>query len=123
VDQVPLELNRRDFTLKERGTTDFVHIQGSKKDLDKRQPSIQVCVQVKGDQIVAPTLIFRNANPAENRYEIQPGLVNRKIHFDGHVDPESPDIVTRIFQTGGHDKRLLVRMKNHPAEKFPKAIG
>ena len=76
-----------------------------------------------GDQIVAPTLIFRNANPAENRYEILPGLVNQKVHFDGRVDPESSDIVSRIFQTDGYDKRLLVRMKNHPAEEFPKGIG
>ena len=37
VDQVPLELNRRDFTLEVRGTTDPVHIRGPKKDLDKRQ--------------------------------------------------------------------------------------
>ena len=28
VDQVPLELNRRDFTLEVRGTTDPVHIRG-----------------------------------------------------------------------------------------------
>ena len=123
VDQVPLELNRRDFTLEERGTSDSEHIRGPKKDLDKRQASNQVCIRVKGDQTVAPTLIFLNANPAENRYEILPGLVNQKVHFDGRVDPESSDIVSRIFQTDGHDKRLLVRMKNHPAEEFPKAIG
>ena len=48
VDQLPLELNRRDFTLEERETTDPEHIRGPKKDLDKRQASIQV-----------PTLIFR----------------------------------------------------------------
>ena len=69
-----LELNRRDFTLEERGTTDHVYIRGPKKDLDKRQATIQVCcVRVKGDQTVAPTLIFRNANPAENRYEMPSG--------------------------------------------------
>ena len=67
VDQGPLELNRRDFTFEERGTTDRVYIRGHKKDLDKRQATLQVCVRVKGDQTVAPTLIFRNANPAENR--------------------------------------------------------
>ena len=44
---------------------------------------------MKGDQIIAPTLIFRNANPAENRYEMPPGLVNRKVHFDGRTCPES----------------------------------
>ena len=28
-------------------------------------------------------LYFSNsANPAENRYEMSPGLVNRKVHFD-----------------------------------------
>ena len=123
VDQVPLELNRRDFALEERGTTDPEHIRGPKKDLDKQQASIQVCIRVKGDQIVAPTSIFRNANPAENRYEILPGLVNQKVHFDGRVDPESSYIVSRIFQTDGHDKRLLVRMKNRHAETFPKAFG
>ena len=41
VDQIPLELNRRDFTLEERGTTDPVYIRGPKKDLDKRQATIQ----------------------------------------------------------------------------------
>ena len=66
-----------------------MHIRGPKKDLDKRQATIQVCVRMKGDQIVAPTLIFRNANPAENRYEMPPGLVNRKVHFDSRVGPES----------------------------------
>ena len=60
MDQVPLELNRRDFTLEERGTTDPEHIRGPEKNLDKRQASIQVCIRVKGDQIVAPTLIFLN---------------------------------------------------------------
>ena len=120
VDQVPLELNRRDFTLEERGITNPVHIQGSKQDLDKRQASIQVCIRVKGDQIVATNLIFLNANPAENRYEILPGLVNQKVHFDGRVDPGASGIVSRIFQTDGHDKRL--RMKNHPAEEFPKRL-
>ena len=60
-----------------------------KKDLDKRQATIQACVRVKGDQIVAPTLIFRNVNPVENRYEMSPGLVNRKVHFDGRTCPES----------------------------------
>ena len=76
VDQVPLELNRRDFTLEERGTTDPEHIRGPKKDLNKRHARIQVCGRVKGDQIVAPTLIFRCVNPAENRYEMPPALDN-----------------------------------------------
>ena len=44
---------------------------------------------MKGEQIVKPTLIFRNANPAENRYEMPPGLRNRKVHFDGRTGPES----------------------------------
>ena len=39
-DQVPLELNRRDFTLDLQGTTDPVHIRGPKKDIDKRQATI-----------------------------------------------------------------------------------
>ena len=52
VDQVPLELNRRDFTLDLQGTTDPIHIRGPKKDLDKRQATIQVCVRVKGEQIL-----------------------------------------------------------------------
>ena len=68
VDQGPLELNHRDFTFEERGTTDRVYIPGPKKDLDKQQATLQVCVRVKVDQIVAPTLIFQNANPAENRF-------------------------------------------------------
>ena len=89
VDQVPLELNRRDFTLDLQGTTDPIHIRVPKKDLDKRQATIQVCVRVKGEQIVKPTLIFRNANPAENRYEMPPGLRNRKVQFEGRTGPEA----------------------------------
>ena len=63
-DQVPLELNRRDFTLDLQGTTDPVHIRGPKKDIDKRQATIQLFVWVEGEQIVKPTLILRSANPA-----------------------------------------------------------
>ena len=37
VDQVPLELNQRDFTLETKGTTDAVFIRGPKKDIGKRQ--------------------------------------------------------------------------------------
>ena len=58
VDQVPLELNRRDFTLDLKGTADPIHIRGPKKDIDKRQATIQVCVRVQGEQICKPTLIF-----------------------------------------------------------------
>ena len=47
-DQVPLELNRRDFTLDLQGTTDPVHIRGPKKDIDKRQATIQLFVRVEG---------------------------------------------------------------------------
>ena len=32
-------------------------------------------------------------------------------------------IVSRIFQTDGHERRLLGLMKNNPAEEFPKAFG
>ena len=35
VDQVPLELNQRDFTLETKGTTDAVFIRGPKKDIKK----------------------------------------------------------------------------------------
>ena len=30
-----------------------------------------------------PTLIMRNENAAENRYEFPPGLASRKIKFEG----------------------------------------
>ena len=30
-----------------------------------------------------------SANPAENCYEMPPGLVNRKVHFDGDSGPDS----------------------------------
>ena len=81
VDQVPLELNRRDFTLDLQGTTDPIHIRGPKKDLDKRQATIQVCVRNKGEKNVKPTLIFRNANPTENRYGMPSGLRNRRFNL------------------------------------------
>merc|ERR1719265_1113284 len=74
VDQVPLEMKR---------TADPIHIRQPKKAIDKRQATIQVCVRVKGEQIVKPTLIFRNENLAEDRYEMPPGLRNRKVKFDG----------------------------------------
>ena len=88
-DQVPLELNRRDFTLDLQGTTDPVHIRGPKKDIDKRQATIQLFVRVEGEQIVKPTLILRSANPADNRYEMPPGLRHRKVHFEGRTGPEA----------------------------------
>ena len=120
VDQGPLELNRRDFTFEERGTTDRVYIRGPKKDLDKRQATLQVCVRVKGDQIVAPTLIFQNANPAENRFKKKMSPREQRNHA---VSKRKHLIVSRIFQTDGHERRLLVFMKNNPAEEFPKAFG
>ena len=118
VDKIPLELNRRDFTLEERGTTDPVYIRGPKKDLDKRQATIQACVRGKGDQIVAPTLIFRNVNPAENRYEMPPDLRNRKVHFDGRTGPESSFTINVSMLCG--KKR---HTKKRPLEEFPKAFG
>ena len=103
VDQIPLELNRRDFTVEEQGTTNPAYIRGPKKDLDKLQATIQ------GDQIVAPTLIFRNPNPAENRYEMPPGLVNRKVHFDGRTGAES----------SFYDKRVNVMWQEKAYEEAP----
>ena len=88
VDQVPLELNQSDFTLDMKGTADPIHIRQPKKAIDKRLATIQVCVRVKGEQIVKPTLISRNENPAEDRYEMPPGLRNRKVEFDGRKGPE-----------------------------------
>ena len=89
IDQVPLELNRRDFTLDLEGSTDPVHIRGPKKDIEKRQATIQMCVRVKGKQICKPTLIFRNKNPAKNRYEMPLGLRGRKVQFDGRTGNEA----------------------------------
>ena len=60
VDQVPLEMNQRDYTLETRGTTDAVFIRGPKKDIEKRQATLQRAIRVKGKQIVKPTLIIRN---------------------------------------------------------------
>ena len=88
VDQVPLELNQSDFTLDLNGTADSVHIQQPKKGIDKRLTTIQVCVRVKGEQIVKPTLIFRNQNPAEDRYEMPPYPRNHSVEFDGQEGPE-----------------------------------
>ena len=68
-----------------QGTTDPIHIRGP-KDIDKRQATIQVCVRDKGEQIVKPTLICRNANPTENRYGMPSGLRNRKVQFEGRSD-------------------------------------
>ena len=36
-----------------------------------------------------PTLILRSANPADNRYEMPPGLRHRKVHFEGRTGPEA----------------------------------
>ena len=79
----------RVFTVVVRGITDPVHIRGPKKDIDKRRTTIQVFVRVEGEQIVKPTLIFRNGNPGENRYEMPPGLRNRKVQFEGRTGPEA----------------------------------
>ena len=121
VDQVPLELNRRDFTLDLQGTTDPIHIRVPKKDLDKRQATIQVCVRVKGEQIVKPTLIFRNANPAENRYEMPPGLRNRKVQFEGHSD-SVPDRKLEIEKHACEveKKKILPQEQRENAASRPK---
>ena len=71
---------------------------------------------VKGNEIVAPTLIFRNVNLAENRYEMPPGLVNRKVHFDVRTGPES----------SFYDKRVNVMWqekayKEAPLRRVPKS--
>ena len=50
VDQVPLELNQRDFTLETKGTTNAVYIRGPKKDIEKRQATLQLAIRVKGIQ-------------------------------------------------------------------------
>ena len=47
VDQVLLELNQRDFTLETKGTTDAVYIRGPKKDIEKRQATLQLAIRVK----------------------------------------------------------------------------
>lgn len=91
VDQVPLELNRSHYTLETIGTRNPVHIRGPKKDLNKRLATLQVCVRVSGKQIVDPTIIFRNANPAEDPYTFPPGLAtrNQNIEFEGEKGPEN----------------------------------
>ena len=83
VDQVPLELNQRDFTLETKGTTDAVYIRGPKKDIEKRQATLQLAIRVKGKQIIRPTIIMRNDNPADDRYEFPPGLAVRRGFFEG----------------------------------------
>ena len=82
LDQVPLEVNNRNTTIEQVGT-DIVHIQGPRKDLTKRQATLQLCVRVQGEQIVRGTIIFFNKNPAENRYELPPGLASRTVTFEG----------------------------------------
>ena len=69
-DRVPAELNASDFTLETTGTRDAVFIRGPKKDIEKRQATLQlaICVQ-PGKQNGKPTLILRNANPEDDRYE------------------------------------------------------
>ena len=67
--------------------------------------------------IVAPTLIFRHVNLAENRYEMPPGLVNRKVHFDVRTGPES----------SFYDKRVNVMWqekayKEAPLRRVPKSV-
>ena len=83
-----MEMNQRDYTLETRGTTDAVFIRGPKKDIEKRQATLQLAIRVKGKQIVKPTLIMRKENPAENRYEFPPGLASRKVNFEGKVGRE-----------------------------------
>ena len=75
---------------------------------------------MKGDQIVAPTLIFQNANPAENRFKKKTSPREQRNHT---ASKRKHLIVSRIFQTDGHERRLLVFMKNNPEEEFSKAFG
>ena len=53
-------MNSRHYTLETKGTTDAVFIRGPKKDIEKRQATLQLAIRVKGKQIVKPTLIMRN---------------------------------------------------------------
>ena len=78
MDQVPLEIDRRNTTLEHQGSCG-IYIRGAKKDLTKRLATLQVCVRVKGKQIMNPTIIFRNENPCEDSYEFPDGLKNRTV--------------------------------------------
>ena len=89
MDQVSIEMTSRHYTLETKGTTDAVFIRGPQKDIEKRQATLQLAIQVKGKQIVKPTLIMRNANPAENRYEFPPGLASGKVKFEGKNSEKS----------------------------------
>ena len=60
LDLVPVELNTSDFTLETTGTTDAAFIRGPKKDIEKRQATLQLANRVQGKQNVKPTLILRN---------------------------------------------------------------
>ena len=80
VDQVPLEMNSRHYTLETKGTSDDVFVRGPKKDIEKRQATLQLAIRVKGKQIVKPTLIMR--------YEFPPGLASRKVKFEGKIGRE-----------------------------------
>ena len=47
---MPVELNTSDFTLETTGTTDAVFIRGPKKDIEKRQATLQLAIRAQGKQ-------------------------------------------------------------------------
>ena len=89
-DQVPLEIDQCHYSLNLIGER-TCYIKGAKKDLSKRLATLQVCVRLEGQQIVTPTIIMRNENPYEDRYELPDGLKRRLVDFNKDGNPKRED--------------------------------
>ena len=83
MDQVPLELDNLEYTIESKGNKS-VHVKGARTAQDQKRATMQVCLRVKGPQVVPLVLVLHNDNPGENRFQFPPGLAARKpVTFNG----------------------------------------
>ena len=61
---------------------------------------MQVCLRVKGPQVVPLVLVLHNDNPGENRFEFPPGLATRKPVTFNDSSIEKPE-------QEWHDKNIV----------------
>lgn len=82
-DSVPMEMDRRKYTLNDIGSGSCF-IKGcnrSSSDLTKRVATVHLTVRLKGEQLVKPFIILRNPSPASDR-KTAPGL-EKNVTFLG----------------------------------------
>ena len=59
MDQVPLELDNLEYTIESKGNKS-VHVKGARTAQDQKRATMQVCLRVKGPQVVPLVLVLHN---------------------------------------------------------------